>query len=94
MPFLKPGWPGFILGSAARINLKASDLVSFGSSAAETCANATNTMQIAVTPLLIDLNRGVDDPTLVMKLSDGTIVLGNLNTDTAEIARRIALIGR
>ena len=40
--------------------------------------------------LLIDLNRGVDDPTLVMKLSDGRIVAGNRNADAAEIAFRLA----
>ncbi len=40
--------------------------------------------------LLIDLNRGADDPTLVMKLSDGSIVPGNRNADAAEVARRLA----
>jgi predicted N-formylglutamate amidohydrolase len=44
--------------------------------------------------LLIDLNRGADDPTLVMKLSDGSIIPGNVSddrdADTAEVARRIA----
>jgi predicted N-formylglutamate amidohydrolase len=40
--------------------------------------------------LLIDLNRGEDDPTLVMKLSDGSIIPGNRNVDAAEVARRIA----
>ena len=40
--------------------------------------------------LLIDLNRGPDDPTLVMKLSDGSIIPGNRNADAAEVARRIA----
>ena len=40
--------------------------------------------------LLIDPNRGADDPTLVMKLSDGAIVPGNRNADEAEIAKRIA----
>jgi predicted N-formylglutamate amidohydrolase len=40
--------------------------------------------------LLIDLNRGADDPTLVMKLSDGSIVPGNARLNAAEIARRIA----
>jgi predicted N-formylglutamate amidohydrolase len=38
--------------------------------------------------LLIDPNRGADDPTLVMKISDGAIVPGNVNADAAEIARR------
>jgi predicted N-formylglutamate amidohydrolase len=38
--------------------------------------------------LLIDLNRGEDDPTLVMKLSDGSIVPGNRDADVADrIAR-------
>jgi predicted N-formylglutamate amidohydrolase len=40
--------------------------------------------------LLIDLNRGQDDPTLVMKLSDGSVIPGNRNADPAEIGRRIA----
>jgi predicted N-formylglutamate amidohydrolase len=35
--------------------------------------------------LLIDPNRGVDDPTLVMRLSDGAIVPGNARVDEAEI---------
>lgn len=38
--------------------------------------------------LLIDPNRGDDDPTLVMRLSDGAIVPGNARADTAEIRRR------
>ncbi len=38
--------------------------------------------------LLIDLNRGADDPTLVMKLSDGSIIPGNRAVDAEEIARR------
>ena len=39
--------------------------------------------------LLIDLNRGPDDPTLVMKLSDGRIIPGNRHADAAEIAARL-----
>jgi predicted N-formylglutamate amidohydrolase len=38
--------------------------------------------------LLIDPNRGADDPTLVMRYSDGAIVPGNARVDGAEIARR------
>lgn len=41
--------------------------------------------------LLIDVNRGEDDPTLVMRLSDGAIVPGNRRLDAAELARRISL---
>jgi predicted N-formylglutamate amidohydrolase len=40
--------------------------------------------------LLIDANRGEDDPTLVMRLSDGAVVRGNAAIDAAERARRIA----
>jgi predicted N-formylglutamate amidohydrolase len=40
--------------------------------------------------LLIDPNRGADDPTLVMRLSDGAIVPGNAQADAAEAARRLA----
>jgi len=38
--------------------------------------------------LLIDPNRGADDPTLIMRLSDGAIVPGNARVDEAERARR------
>ncbi|HEY8384551.1 MAG TPA: N-formylglutamate amidohydrolase [Microvirga sp.] len=39
--------------------------------------------------LVIDPNRGRDDPTLVMRLSDGAVVPGNARVDEAEIRRRI-----
>lgn len=40
--------------------------------------------------LIIDPNRGLDDPTLVMRYSDGAIVPGNAYIDAAEIGRRSA----
>lgn len=39
--------------------------------------------------LLIDPNRGEDDPTLVMKLSDGSIIPGNRHADAAEVKKRL-----
>lgn len=39
--------------------------------------------------LLIDPNRGEDDPTLIMKLSDGSIVPGNASVDDLERERRL-----
>jgi len=39
--------------------------------------------------LVIDPNRGEDDPTLLMKLYDGTIVPANRHADKAEIERRL-----
>ena len=44
--------------------------------------------------LLIDPNRGEDDPTLVMKISDGSIIPGNRHADAAEIERRLELCYR
>lgn len=40
--------------------------------------------------LVIDPNRGVEDPTLIMQLSDGAVVPGNAAVDGAERRRRIA----
>ena len=41
--------------------------------------------------ILIDPNRGPEDPTLVMKLSDGAVVPGNRHVDAEEILRRRTL---
>jgi predicted N-formylglutamate amidohydrolase len=38
--------------------------------------------------LLIDPNRGADDPTLVMRISDGSLIPGNARIDAAGIERR------
>ena len=46
------------------------------------------------TRLLIDPNRGEDDPTLVMRLSDGALIPGNARIDETEIARRTELYWR
>lgn len=40
--------------------------------------------------LLIDPNRGLDDPTLIMQISDGLIVPGNVGLAASEIEGRIA----
>jgi hypothetical protein len=40
--------------------------------------------------MVVDLNRGADDPTVVMKLSDGRVVPGNRDTDRENVAERIA----
>ncbi len=39
--------------------------------------------------LLIDPNRGEDDPTLIMKISDGAIVAGNAHVDADERENRL-----
>lgn len=42
-----------------------------------------------VSRLVIDPNRGEDDPTLVMRLYDGSVIPGNRHADAAEIERRL-----
>ena len=44
--------------------------------------------------LVIDANRGEEDPTLVMQLYDGTIIPGNAGVSTAEVARRLTTLHR
>ena len=44
--------------------------------------------------LLIDPNRGADDPTLVMRLSDGAIIPGNADVGPEEIEERRRLFWR
>jgi predicted N-formylglutamate amidohydrolase len=44
--------------------------------------------------LLIDPNRGEDDPTLIMRLSDGAIIPGNRRVEARERAQRIELYYR
>ncbi len=44
--------------------------------------------------LVIDPNRGEDDPTLIMKLYDGTIIPANRHVDAAERERRLDLCYR
>ncbi len=44
--------------------------------------------------LVIDPNRGEDDPTLLMRLYDGTIIPANRHADAAETARRLEAFHR
>ena len=44
--------------------------------------------------LVIDPNRGEDDPTLLMQLYDGTVIPGNRHMDAAERERRLDLCYR
>ena len=44
--------------------------------------------------LVIDPNRGEHDPTLVMKLYDGTIIPANRHVDAAEVERRLQTLYR
>ncbi|MGI9404398.1 MAG: N-formylglutamate amidohydrolase [Hyphomicrobium sp.] len=41
--------------------------------------------------LLVDVNRGLDDPTLIMRISDGAVVPGNQRLDRSEREKRVRL---
>lgn len=58
---------------------------------AEVLAEALDGTLIGTTTsrLVIDPNRGEDDPTLVMRLADGAVVRGNAAVDAVEVARRL-----
>ena len=43
---------------------------------------------------MIDANRGEDDPTLVMRLYDGTIIPANRHADAAEVEGRLETLHR
>ena len=44
--------------------------------------------------LVIDANRGAEDPTLVMQLYDGTLIPGNAGIAAAEVERRLTTLYR
>ena len=44
--------------------------------------------------LVMDANRGVEDPTLVMQLYDGTIIPGNARISAQEVAQRVQTLYR
>ena len=44
--------------------------------------------------LVIDANRGEDDPTLVMRLYDGTIIPANRSVGAGEVQRRLTMLHR
>src|SRR4051794_10193266 len=46
-------------------------------------------LMTAFSRLLIDPNRGLDDPTLIMRISDGAIIPANAHLDEGERACRI-----
>jgi predicted N-formylglutamate amidohydrolase len=70
--------------------------IAFDPGAAEIAAGLGEAMNAPVvlsnfSRLVIDPNRGADDPTLLMKLYDGTIIPANRHADADEVMRRRAL---
>lgn len=77
------------LGAAALAEHIAYDIGAGAVARALAGAYGANAILARWSRLLIDLNRGADDPTLIMKLSDGRIVPGNARIDSAETVRRM-----
>jgi predicted N-formylglutamate amidohydrolase len=83
-PYGDLGLPAALFGTHIAYDIGAADV-------ATRLARAHGAAAIlgGVSRLLIDLNRGPEDPTLVMKLSDGSVIPGNRDADDAEAADRL-----
>jgi len=83
-PYGDLGLPASLFGTHIAYDIDAADVATW-------LAKAYGAAAIlgGVSRLLIDLNRGPEDPTLVMKLSDGSIIPGNRGVDDAEVANRL-----
>ncbi|SED52265.1 Predicted N-formylglutamate amidohydrolase [Rhizobiales bacterium GAS191] len=81
----------------ASLGLPAAELerhIAFDVGAADTSRKLAHTLGAPAilsrfSRLLIDPNRGTDDPTLVMRVADGAVVPGNARIDDKEIAARL-----
>lgn len=65
------------------------DIGALGTARALAAALAAPLVASNFSRLVIDPNRGEDDPTLLMRLYDGSIIPGNRHADDAERARRL-----
>ena len=83
-----PGYAGLGLGREALARHIAYDIGAADLTRALAARLQAPAVLSAFSRLLIDPNRGADDPTLVMRYSDGAIVPGNARIDAAEIATR------
>ena len=84
--------------SYGTLGLRAEDLhrhIAYDLGAAEVAEHLANALGAPAilscfSRLLIDPNRGLDDPTLIMQISDGLVVPGNVALTAEEIEARIA----
>ena len=86
-----PDWLGGDLGIAAEDMARhiAWDVGAAGLSRARALALDSPAILTGFSRLVIDPNRGEDDPTLLMRLYDGTIIPANRHADAAELERRL-----
>jgi predicted N-formylglutamate amidohydrolase len=86
-----PDWLGGDLGIAAEDMARhiAWDVGAAGLSRALALALDSPAILTGFSRLVIDPNRGEDDPTLLMRLYDGTIIPANRHADAAELERRL-----
>lgn len=86
---MPPEYAGLGLPSSERERHIAYDIGAAGVTRALAQALGGPALLTRYSRLLIDPNRGRDDPTLVMRLSDGAVVPGNARIGTDEIADRV-----
>lgn len=87
---LPPGYGSLGLGAAAFQRHIAWDIGAAGVTRKLAARLGAPAVLSTFSRLLIDPNRGADDPTLVMRISDGAIIPGNARIDEAEIENRRA----
>ena len=93
---LVPDWLGGTLGLAPSEMERhiAYDIGALGVARALARALDGPVISTRFSRLVIDPNRGEDDPTLLMRLYDGTIIPANRDADAAERERRLARLHR
>ncbi len=91
---LPPRWPDLGLPAAEMARHIAYDIGAAGVARALGRLMDAPVILSNFSRLVIDPNRGEDDPTLVMRLYDGTIIPGNRHADDADIAARLDSLHR
>lgn len=90
MPHLPPGYGSLGLAPAQFERHIAYDIGIEGLARKLNAKLSLPTIMAGFSRLLIDPNRGEDDPTLIMQLSDGAVVPGNANISPEEVMHRKA----
>jgi len=81
-------YDGLGLGEGVRRSHVAYDIGARGVAAGLAELTGAPAVMTRYSRLLIDPNRAADDPTLVMRIADGSVITGNARIDGDEIARR------
>jgi predicted N-formylglutamate amidohydrolase len=88
--YIPDAYDGLGLGESVRASHVAYDIGARAVAAGLAVLTGAPAVMTCHSRLLIDPNRATDDPTLVMRIADGSVITGNARIDGDEIARRAA----